>query len=416
MARSFSGKAELTMMKSPNLLQITRQAKGFSLVELMVAIAIGLFLVAGLTVVFANSSRTYGELQKAAQQIENGRLAISILSEDIKNAGQFGDFIMQPPISGAPIAIPGTSPDPCISTSNLAALKSSLKLALPLHVQGYGDVTSLPSGLTNCLTSSTVAKVTSNTDILVVRRGDTLVLVDPEASQNGGSATTSATPVAGEVYIQSALTDVAVQVGVAQLIDKTKTAENTAASLTRKDFTITPAGTTGGYVRKLHIHVYFVSDCADADCSSSTRNIPTLKRAELVAGSGGVPLWRIVPLVEGIESLQIEYGIDTAPATLNAATGYFGDGTADSFVDAPTATTWDATGWSNVVAVRLFVLARNTEQTTGYSDSKAYELRRSVAASTGANSIAAKNDSYKRHVFEMEVPVINTINRRLPPS
>lgn len=404
------------MTKERTFSKIVRQSRGFSLVELMVAIAIGLFLVAALTMVFANSSRTYGELQKSAQQIESGRLAVSILSEDIKNAGQFGDFVMQPPISGAPITMPAASPDPCVSTGDLAVLKSLLKSALPLHVQGYDDVGSLPSGLTNCLISSTVAKVSANTDIVVVRRGDTLVLIDPEASQNGGSATTTATPIAGEVYVQSALSDVAVQVGTANSIDKTKTAENQTATLTRKDFTTTPASTTGGYIRKLHVHVYFVSDCADEDCTSSTRNIPTLKRAELVAGSGGSPRWRIVPLVEGIENLQIEYGIDTAPATLNAATGYYGDGAADSFVATPTATSWDATGWSNVVAIRLFILARNTEQTAGYVDGKIYQLRRSVAASSGANSIPAKNDAYKRHVFEMEVPVINTINRRLSPS
>mgnify|MGYP003597617820 CR=1 FL=1 len=63
---------------------------GFSLVEFMVAIMIGLFLVGGLATFIVSSSSTRNELEKTNRQIENGRYAIEKLSEAIKLAGYYG--------------------------------------------------------------------------------------------------------------------------------------------------------------------------------------------------------------------------------------------------------------------------------------------------------------------------------------
>ena len=53
-----------------------RSNSGFSLIELMIAMTIGLLLLAGLTMIFVNSSNASREMQKTSQQIENGRFAI----------------------------------------------------------------------------------------------------------------------------------------------------------------------------------------------------------------------------------------------------------------------------------------------------------------------------------------------------
>ena len=50
-----------------------RAMRGMSLIELMVALAIGLILVAGLATLFANSSQSGNELEKSIRQMENGR-------------------------------------------------------------------------------------------------------------------------------------------------------------------------------------------------------------------------------------------------------------------------------------------------------------------------------------------------------
>src|SRR5258705_7632740 len=84
----------------------SRKARGFTIVELMVAMSIGLVLLGGLSLVFMNGSQSTAELQKSGQQMENGRYAVSILNDDLRHAGFYGDF-------GAIAGAPGTLPDPC---------------------------------------------------------------------------------------------------------------------------------------------------------------------------------------------------------------------------------------------------------------------------------------------------------------
>ena len=63
-----------------------RQA-GISLVELMVSITLGLMILSGVLVVFVNTSAARNEVEKTSRQIENGRYASEVLSEDLRLAG-----------------------------------------------------------------------------------------------------------------------------------------------------------------------------------------------------------------------------------------------------------------------------------------------------------------------------------------
>ena len=91
---------------------------GFSLIELMVALTIGLLLLVGLTVLFANTNYTNRELQKVSQQIENGRYAIDTITQDLRLAGFYGHID-----SLASIAPPATTPpDPCGEDPSRASL------------------------------------------------------------------------------------------------------------------------------------------------------------------------------------------------------------------------------------------------------------------------------------------------------
>ena len=65
---------------------------GISLIELMVGITLGLLVLAGLAGVFANSSRSRSDIERASRQIENGRYALQVLTDDIRLAGFYGEF------------------------------------------------------------------------------------------------------------------------------------------------------------------------------------------------------------------------------------------------------------------------------------------------------------------------------------
>jgi type IV pilus assembly protein PilW len=62
---------------------------------------------------------------------------------------------------------------------------------------------------------------------------------------------------------------------------------------------------------------------------------------------------------------------------------------------------------TNVVTVRIHVLARSLEPTQGYSDTKTYTL--------GTGTMGPFGDGFKRHVFTTTVRLINPAGRRETP-
>lgn len=64
--------------------------RGFSLIELMVAITIGLFILGGLVAIMVNSRKNYEVQDYSARLQENARFAMDFLSHDLRMAGYMG--------------------------------------------------------------------------------------------------------------------------------------------------------------------------------------------------------------------------------------------------------------------------------------------------------------------------------------
>lgn len=64
--------------------------QGFSLVELMLALAMGLIVVAGMTQLFAGSKETYALLGQQARLQESGRYALKFIGTSARGAGYLG--------------------------------------------------------------------------------------------------------------------------------------------------------------------------------------------------------------------------------------------------------------------------------------------------------------------------------------
>ncbi len=360
------------------MLLIRRRQHGFTIVELMVAIAVGLLLLAGLSTLFAGNNNSQMEIERANRQVENGRYAMQVLSGDLRNAGFFGEF-------DATGYVPAALPDPCSTT--LAGITA----AIPLAVQGYDNVTASTLG---CLSA---AGVKAGTDIVVVRHTETCVVgaADCEPASAGGP------------FFQASLCNNSFELNGGAITGKYQVGTS-ATGLTLHKRDCSADGTTGTLadVRRLLTHIYFI-----ANSSVDGDNIPTLKRAEIVS-SGNTISVSIVPLAEGIENMQIEYGIEN-PAddtTPNAA-----DGVADVYTaDAPAAFACaDAIcglkNWSHVVSLKVHLLARTLSPSLGYTDSKSYTL--GMKADGTPNVVAAANDKYKRHVFTQMVGLPNVAGR-----
>jgi type IV pilus assembly protein PilW len=358
---------QLTMPASNPLRQ-----SGFSLVELMVAVTLGLLIVAGLTTVFVGNSQTRSQMEQAAQQSENGRYAMELLTNDLRNAGYLGEF------DARRLTTPATKPDPC--ATDLATLTT----ALPIAVQGYDNGTSAPT----CLSD-----VMAGTDILVVRRASTCAV---------GAANCDA-QIAGAPYFQASACGSAAELGSNTVANYyALNTDTTVLTLHKKDCNPpTTAGTLAPYYQ-YRTHIYFV-----ANNDKSGDGIPTLKRAEL-----GATGFTIVPLVEGIQNLQIEHGIDgvdTTSGALVTPTGTPAVYTAnpDSYKACAAATCVGY--WRNTVAAKINLLARNTTIAAGYTDGKTYSL--GLNADGTANAVGPFSDGYKRHLYVSVVRLNNTAGR-----
>ena len=78
------------MTYSAKTRRMFRSQSGLSMVELMVAITIGLILSAGVIQIFANSKRTYVVEEALSRVQESGRLALDFIANDVRMASYWG--------------------------------------------------------------------------------------------------------------------------------------------------------------------------------------------------------------------------------------------------------------------------------------------------------------------------------------
>lgn len=68
---------------------LTKQ-KGFSLIELMIAMMLGIFITGGVIQLFINSKQSYRVQENLSRLQENGRFAMNFIRHDIRMAGYMG--------------------------------------------------------------------------------------------------------------------------------------------------------------------------------------------------------------------------------------------------------------------------------------------------------------------------------------
>ncbi|KRH99533.1 PilW family protein [Curvibacter sp. PAE-UM] len=329
---------------------IGRAQAGVTLVELMVAMAIGLIVVAGLAMMFANSSQAGRELDNTSRQIENGRYAVDFLSQEMAAAGFYGDV----PYAGGVY----TQPNPCATTlDQLGWDDASKKRPDPIEGKAAGAMAGVTCASNPSASSSAV----------VLRRLDT-----------NTTAQASVVDSAAVAYVQTSQcnNDLASTVFV--------------ASTQKGAFTLRNLSCSGpGDVRRYLSRIYYVAKCNE--CSGAGADtVPTLKRAEL-AGDKVV----VTPLAVGIEHIALEYGFDTN-----------NDGSPDVYRTGLSGVAGAAdNAWANVVTARVYVLARTADEEHAYTDTKRY-----VMGLEG--TLGPYNDKYKRKVFVATAKLQNVAGPR----
>lgn len=78
----------MNMRKPSNRNRAGRRSRGFSLIELMIAMVLGLIVIAGAGSVFMASSRTYQTNTALSEVQSNARISFELLARDLRMAGQ----------------------------------------------------------------------------------------------------------------------------------------------------------------------------------------------------------------------------------------------------------------------------------------------------------------------------------------
>lgn len=396
----------------------SRRHAGFTLIELMVSLTIGLFIVLALLTLLINVNRNNGELTKTNRVIENGRFALQLLEADVSHAGYWAGFVPgfdDLSNSVAPTDVPNAIPDPCQAIAGWDAQYKTNLIGTP--VQAYEIPNPVPSP-TVPVCGSIVTNPQHDTDMLVVRHLDNSTTCVPGTAGCPGAT--------GMPYFQLNRCWNTSSPGYSSTTYVFGT-DTTAFNLHQRDCTAAVAPGTGTVgtlspISQFVSNLYYIRNYSDTPGDG----IPTLVRSQFGL-VGGVPQFQPQQaFISGIDGFRVELGVDNVSAGGTAAdftaaiafpnTSVMinptnrGDGYPDgAYVHCSVATPCTTSQFMNTVAVKIYVLARGDSPSPSYLDTKVYHL--------GSTSLGPFNDRYKRHLFTQTIRLTNVSGRReTPPS
>lgn len=291
---------------------------GFTLIEMLIAITIGLGILAALVGVLASNSGNSRSNERTSELMTNGRYALNSMKHELREAG-FRGYTWAEPLAAAAL---GDIDNEC-----LEAVGQTAGSFLGNIRQGVWGANNSNPFAVSCIPA---ANYVANSDVLVVRR-------------LAATPTATASLLTNSLYFHTTYDRGQLFRGV------TPPTFTGAAPLA--DFAF-------------QTYVYYIRPWT----VSATENpqIPALVRLALVPGGAGNPSMNSELVASGIERMQVQYGrLTTTPDTqyLNAVSG------ASFSTDATLATEWE-----EVNAVRIWLLARNTSTEPGYTNTTTYAM------------------------------------------
>lgn len=351
------------MNKTSNISGI-KQARGVTLVELMVAVTISLIIMAGVGVIFVNTKKSYNTQERTSRVQENGRFAMYHLMRNLRLAGYMG----------------------CLSDvthfASTLNTPNSFNFNLTIPIEGIdrdsGGTAWSPSGNTDLPTG-----ILPNTDAFVVR------LVDP-STEVGISDPMPNTSAELKVTSIGSLTENDII-----LISDCSSADLMQLTQVQNSVHLqhnAGGGTSPGNATKILQKAYdenakvFKYESRRFYIRNNPNGIPSL-----YTDVNGLAT-SVTELVEGIEDLQITYGVDTDA-----------DRQPNRYLKAGQAGLQSETEWGNVVAIRFAVLARTVNTKDTDTDSVTYD----VNGRSYTPSASDPNDRHQRRVFTSTVLLRN---------
>ena len=312
---------------------------GFTVVELMIALTLSMLLGVAIVTVFVNNSYSFDQDENLARMQDDARHALREIAFDLRMAGHYAE-----------LHIPGALAfDGALAIGTDCGPAGEVNWMYRTVEAGTGNSLSI-TAIDNATNAAATAahscflggELLDGTDVVSIKR------------VAGAEATTLSSD---DVYLRTNGT-------VGFLFNgPTPPSPPFVVNAPRADWTYRPS-------------IYYIRQFANVPGDG----VPTLCRKSL---RGAGPAMTTECIATGIENLQIEYGIDTDA-----------DGHPNIYMANPA-----LTDIQNVVAARIFLLARTTEIDTRYVNNKTYSLSNSPDFVPG--------DSFHRRVFSTSVSIQN---------
>ncbi len=351
-----------------------KNQNGLSLIELMIAMLIGVLLLLGATGLFMSNKRIYREQDSMGRLQENARFATELLIRDIRTAGYVG--------CAAQVAF---------VTNNMTGMTNDdqlLSLINPIEGSENGAVFE-PSDSALPTNPAPLA----GTDAITVRFMETTGVTITSAM-----ATVASNPIVSDTTNISANDIVAISdceaTDLFQVTQVTGGANPALAHATGGAFN--PGNSTADLskrynddasILRFNSYRYYIGNNADG--------VPSLYRQrlgqDLDDSDGDSDFTEVIEhsqeLIEGVENMQLLYGEDTGT-----------DRVADTYVDATAVTNWD-----NVVSVRIALLFRTVNQNFSIDpDTQTYNLL--------GTTYDPVDDFHRRKVVNSTIVLRNRLN------
>ncbi|MDO6487946.1 PilW family protein [Colwellia sp. 6_MG-2023] len=289
---------------------------GFSLVEVFVALIIGLVIFAGVLSVFVGMRTTTSETSSYGELQENGRFAISVLTDDLLRQDFWGDYIGFVDLS----RISSTLAAPVGECVGGGINNGTFPLAVGHFRTLWGETATSAKILSGCRED---AKIGS--DILQLKR----VVSTPLALTAGDVA-----PAGNYYFVSNMNTGVIFSAGIVPNIE-------------------------GSQVWEYQHHIYYVREE-----THGSNTVPVLMQGRLANTLS------FAPIIDGIELVRFEYGVDMETDPTDP--GY---GIVNAYIPATSMTDelWNNAA-SRIISVKVYVLARSILEDKKYTNTNTYKL------------------------------------------
>jgi len=310
-------------MLGRDVMKNRKQSYGFSMVELLVAMLVGVIIITGVFSLHSGTRKTQMVNEMQMDMVADARFAIEMISYDLRHAGMYGGTNKDGLIDCR--TAPGAKCDPATS---LAAVSNDCTVGWAYNLSQ--PVTAIDNTAGNPYSGSCIPPsegYQTGTDILEVHYADSNFI---------SSVTGLAKPLTnGQAYIRSNFASGSIFTGTTQpVIGKFDSNTNI----------------TNNYI--LHAFSYYISNHTD----SSSDGIPSLRRASLVNG----PAIQAQTLISGVEDLQVQFGENS-------------DGSADNSIDRYVNPD-QVTDWTQVYAAKIWLLMRSDKKQVGVDTKKTFSI------------------------------------------